>query len=127
MKRSFLWQLYITAHTALFGIPFLFFPNQFLPWIGFQTTHEPWIRVAGILFLVIGVMTYSVYKNQIKAMLLPGINTRAAVVLVLLYLAYQIHSLFILIMAMIILIGVVGSIFSYRDDFLRLKSEVMGK
>jgi hypothetical protein len=127
MKRTFFWQLYITAHTALFGIPFLFFPNQVLPLLGFQTTHEPWIRVTGILFLVISAMTYSIYKNRIKQMILPGINTRAAVVLVLIYIAYQSQSLFILIMAVIILIGVIGSIFSYRHDFLLLKPEMVSK
>jgi hypothetical protein len=127
VQRSFLWQLYITFHTFLFGIPFLFFPNLVLPWVGFPPTDEPWIHVAGILFLVIGMSSYSVYKNRSREMILPGVKVRSAVVLVLLYLAYQVESLFILIMAAIILIGIMGSIVSYKQEFVLPKPEIFGK
>ena len=116
MNRSFLWHLYITFHTWLFGIPFLFFPNQVLPWLGFNTTKEPWIRVAGILFMVIGASAYSVYKHKITAMLLPSIHGRIVVVITLLALAIPSNRLFLYIIAGIILTGVIGSAHSYYTE-----------
>jgi len=125
MNKSYFWQLYITGHTYLFGIPFLFFPNQVLPWLGFPPTNEPWIRIAGILFLLIGYSSYSAYKIRLRETIIPSIKARSAVVLVLLYLTYRVHSWFIFIMAIIVLIGVVGSIVSYRHDSLLMEQELL--
>ncbi len=116
MKHSFRWQLYITAHTFLFGIPFLLFPNQVLPLIGFEPTNEPWIQVVGLLFLVIGTTAVSVYQNQIKEMLLPSVIVRFAVCTILLYLALDTNSFFLYVLTIIIFIGVVGSATSYYTE-----------
>jgi len=116
MKHSFRWQLYITAHTFLFGIPFLLFPNLVLPLIGFGPTNEPWIRVVGLLFLVIGGTAVSVYQNQIKEMLLPSVFVRFAVCAILLYLALVTSSFFLYALTIIIFIGVVGSATSYYTE-----------
>lgn len=123
VQRSYLWQLYITGHTFLFGIPFLFFPNQVLPWLGFRATEEPWIRIAGILFIVIGLMAFTVYRKEIKEMLLPSISTRVLVVVILGYLALKSSAVFLYILTGIVLIGVVGSATSFytqtRHDQIR--------
>jgi hypothetical protein len=116
MKRSYLWQLYITGHTLLFGIPFLLFPNQVLPWLGFRTTDEPWIRIAGILFIVIGLTAFTVYRKQIKDMILPGISVRVLVVIMLGYLALKSNAVFLYILVGIVLIGVVGSATSFYTE-----------
>jgi hypothetical protein len=116
MKRSYLWQLYITGHTFLFGIPFLFFPNQVLPWLGFRTTDEPWIRIAGILFIVIGLTAFTVYRKQIKEMLLPSISVRVLVVFLLGVLAFRSNAIFLYILTGIVLIGVVGSATSFYTE-----------
>ena len=116
MKHSFKWQLYITAHTFLFGIPFLLFPNQVLPLIGFEPTNEPWIKVVGMLFLVIGSSALSVYQNKIKEMLLPSVIVRFPVCAILLYLALVTSSLFLYALTIIIFIGVVGSASSYYTE-----------
>ena len=116
MKRSYLWQLYITGHTLLFGIPFLLFPNQVLPWLGFRTTDEPWIRIAGILFIVIGLTAFTVYRKQIKEMLLPSISVRVLVVLLLGNQALKSNAVFLYILAGIVLIGVVGSTISFYTE-----------
>lgn len=118
--NSYSWQLYITAHTWLFGIPFLFFPNQVLPWLGFSTTQEPWIRVVGILFLVIGHTAYSVYKNRIQGMLISSIHVRIIVVTTIMILAYLSSSLFLYILAGIIMLGVIGSVYCYYNEYVKL-------
>jgi len=116
MDKSFKWQLYITAHTFLFGIPFLLFPNQILPLIGFEPTNEPWIKVVGMLFLVIGSSALSVYQNKIKEMLLPSVIVRFPVCAILLYLALVTSSFFLYALTIIIFIGVVGSASSYYTE-----------
>ena len=116
MKLSYLWQLYITGHTLLFGVPFLFFPNQVLPWLGFRTTDEPWIRIAGILFIVVGLTAFTVYRKQIKDMILPGISVRVLVVIMLGYLALKSNAVFLYILVGIVLIGVVGSATSFYTE-----------
>jgi len=127
LNKSFLWQLYITVHTVLFGIPFLFFPNTILPWLGFQPTDEPWIRMVGVLFLVIGTTSYSVYKNKIKEMIIPSIRVRSVVVLIVFYLGIKSHSPFLEILALIILIGVIGSMISYKQEYWPFEPKINGK
>jgi len=95
--------------------------------LGFPPTDEPWIRIAGILFLLIGYSSYSAYKIRLREMIIPSVKARSAVVLVLLYLTYRVDSWFIFIMAVIVLIGVVGSIVSYRHDSLLMEREITGK
>lgn len=116
MDKSFKWQLYITAHTFLFGFPFLLFPNQVLPLIGFGPTNEPWIKVVGLLFLVIGSTALSVYRNKIKEMLLPSVFVRFAVCAILFYLALVTNSFFLYALTIIIFIGVAGSASSYYTE-----------
>jgi len=116
MKNSFRWQLYITAHNVLFGVPFLFFPNTVLPIIGYEPTNEPWIRVAGILFLVIARMSYGVYEHHLKELLLPSIQLRLAISCFLLYFAFESSSIFFYSLTVIIFIGVVGSSLSYYTE-----------
>lgn len=121
MKASYWWQLYITAHTWLFGIPFLFFPNQVLPWIGYEPTNEPWIRLAGMLFLVIGSTAITVFRHNIREMLLPSISIRLLVIVILAYLGMLSNSFFLYILAGIILIGVVGSSVCYYTELSEIK------
>jgi hypothetical protein len=119
MNKSFLWQLYITFHTVILGVPFLFFPNKILPVLGFESTDEPWIRVAGILFLAIGASSYSVYKEKIREMIIPSIRVRTVIVITLIIVAISSNQLFLYILAGIILVGVIGSAASYHTDFNR--------
>ena len=116
MNNSYYWQLYITGHTLLFGIPFLFFPNTVLPWLGYAPTSEPWIRLAGILFIVIGSTAYTVYRHRIKEMLLPSITVRIVVVALLVILGVKSGSLFLYILAGIIFTGVIGSAVCYYTE-----------
>jgi len=61
------------------------------------------------LFIVIGLTAFTVYRKQIKEMLLPSISVRVLVVFLLGYLALKSNAVFIYILAGIVLIGVVGS------------------
>jgi hypothetical protein len=121
MKNSYRWQLYITAHTYLFGIPFLMFPNVVLPLMGFETTEEPWIKVAGLLFMVIGTTALSVYRLQIKQMLMPSVIVRLAVCVILTYFALLTSSVFFYLLTAIIFVGVAGSAISYYTEVARQK------
>lgn len=57
LEKSFLWQLYVTTYTLFLGLPLLLFPNALLPMIGFNTTDEPWVRVAGGMLLALSYIS----------------------------------------------------------------------
>ena len=49
----------------LSGISFVFLPNVILPLFGFPVTTEVWIRLAGLLVLILGIyFLYSVRHND---------------------------------------------------------------
>lgn len=53
-------------YLALAGLSFIFIPNIVLPLFGFPTTTEVWIRLAGLLTLILGMyFLYSVrYEDR---------------------------------------------------------------
>jgi hypothetical protein len=53
------------VYLALAGLAFMFVPNLLLPIIGFPTTNEIWIRLVGLLTLILGMyFLYSVRYNN---------------------------------------------------------------
>ncbi|HEY2982267.1 MAG TPA: hypothetical protein VGJ22_13865 [Anaerolineales bacterium] len=47
------------------GLSFIFIPNIFLPLLGFPATTEVWIRMVGLLALILGMyFLYSVRYND---------------------------------------------------------------
>jgi hypothetical protein len=52
-------------YLALAGLAFMFLPNLVLPLVGFPTTNEIWIRLVGLLTLILGMyFLYSVRFND---------------------------------------------------------------
>jgi type IV secretory pathway TrbL component len=74
----------------------------------------------GILFLVIGYTAHGVYKNRIQGMLLSSINVRIIVVFTIVILAYLSSSLFLYILAGIIMLGVIGSAYCYYNEYVKI-------
>ena len=113
-RTSFVWMLYVTAYTTLLGLPLLLFPNAVIPYLGFNPTDEPWVRLTGGLLLALGYITFTIYRKQIAAMLIPSVQVRSGIILVLLALGAFGYPPFLFVMAGIVLIGVVGTLVSYR-------------
>ena len=113
MVKSFVWMLYVTAYTLLLGLPLLLFPNAVLPLIGFNTTEEPWVRLVGGL-LALSYITLTIYRKQIRDMLIPSAGVRSGIIAVLVTLGYTGGHPFFYVVAAIMLIGVLGTFASYR-------------
>jgi len=119
MKRTLRWQLYVFGYTLFFGLPLLAVPNDAIPLLGFGTTDEPWVRLAGMFLLSLSFLSFAIYRENAVSMLSYSIAVRAFFVVVLLSLAIAGHPPFLFAMAAIVGIGVAGSTFAYRAEKIR--------
>ena len=54
------------AYVLISGLQLLFIPNTLLATFGFEPTSEIWIRVLGMLVLVLSIYYYAIYKSGNK-------------------------------------------------------------
>ena len=120
-QASYRWMLYVTAYSAGLGLPLLVLPNAVLPLLGFETTREPWVRVAATLLIALSFITFTIYRKRIAEMILPTIFVRLWIAAVLLLLGLAGYPPFLFVMAGVVLIGVVGTLLSLRSRPSRLK------
>ena len=64
---------YFGLYLYLTGITLIFIPNLFLSTLGLPETHEVWIRVVGVLAMVIG---FYYHRSAVKKCALAGDNLR---------------------------------------------------
>jgi hypothetical protein len=50
------------AYVILSGLPLIFFPNVLLKILGFEPTQEIWIRILGLLVLILSIYYYRLAK-----------------------------------------------------------------
>ena len=115
--NTFYWQLYISTYTALLGIPFLFMPGPVLPLMGFEPTQVesgPFVRLTGMFLLSLTVITFRIWQKRISDMVLGTIVVRVFIIATLLVVGLTGGFPFLLIMAAVVAIGVVGTIWSLR-------------
>jgi hypothetical protein len=113
-RADTLWQLYITGSTALLGAPLLFFPGAAGSVIGFDAGSAAWAQLAGTFLLALSFMALSIARKEISEMILPGVYVRLGIVAVLLALGFSRDVPFLLFMAGIVLIGVIGTLVARR-------------
>ncbi len=113
MRKTLAWMLYVTAYTGLFGIPLLFFPDAVLPLLGFAPTTGPWVRLSGMFLLVLSYFTFIIYHKNIVALLPHTIIARTGISIVLIALGIAGQPPFLFVIALIVLVGVIGSLLSY--------------
>jgi hypothetical protein len=113
-KADSLWQLYITVSTALLGAPLLFFPGAAGSAIGFDAASATWVQLAGTFLLALSFMAVTIARKEISEMVLPGVYVRLGIVAVLLVLGLSRDVPFLLFMAGIVLIGVIGTLAARR-------------
>lgn len=110
----FRWQLYVTTYATVLGLPLLLVPNAVLPYLGFTPTDEPWVRLTGGFLLGLAYITLTVYRKRIDAMVIPSVHVRAGIILVLVALGALGYPPFLFVMALIVLVGVIGTLVSHR-------------
>ncbi len=113
-RTTYRWMLYVTAYSAGLGLPLLVVPNTVLPLLGFETTREPWVRVAAALLVALSFITFTIHRKRIAEMIVPTVFVRLWIAAVLLLLGSAGYPPFLFVMAGIVLIGVVGTLLSLR-------------
>jgi len=116
-KQAFYWQLYIASYTALLGIPLLFFPKSALPLIGFDASmvdQAPFVRLTGMFLLCLTLITFRIWQKKIEEMVLGTVIIRLFIVVTALTVGIAGGFPFLFIVAGIVGVGVLGTLWSLR-------------
>lgn len=116
-KTAFFWQLYISAYTALLGIPLLLFPKSTIPLMGFDplmVDEGPFVRLTGMFLLCLTLITFRIWQKKTEEMVLGTVLVRIFIILTLLVVALTGGFPFLYIMIAVVGIGVIGTLWSLR-------------
>jgi hypothetical protein len=69
-------------YLAVVGLGFLLVPNAILPLFGFETTSEPWIRVVGLLVLILAFYYIQAGRTELKPLFRWSLYCRPSVFVV---------------------------------------------
>jgi pimeloyl-ACP methyl ester carboxylesterase len=116
LPKTAQWLLYVAAYTFFAGLPLLLFPNTILPLLGFAPTEEPWVRTTGMFLIGLTIISLSVFRSPTASMIKATILARTWFTIVLFTLAIVGYGWGFYLLAGIVLIGVVGSICTYRHE-----------
>ena len=117
-KQAFYWQLYIASYTALLGVPFLFFPKSVIPLIGFDPTmvdEGPFVRLTGMFLLCLTLITFRIWQRKVEEMVLGTVVLRLFIIITLLTVGMTGGFPFLFIVAGIVGLGVLGTLWSLRS------------
>jgi hypothetical protein len=73
-----IWSFYVLG----LGLIFLFVPNFLLGLFGFPPTDEVWIRIVGVLALILAYFYYNAARQELTALFEWSVIPRAGVILV---------------------------------------------
>ncbi len=121
-KQAFYWQLYIASYTALLGVPFLFFPKSVIPHIGFDPAmvdEGPFVRLTGMFLLCLTLITFRIWQKSIAEMVLGTVIIRLFIIITLLTVGTAGGFPFLFVVAGIVGVGVLGTLWSLRKVNLR--------
>jgi len=116
-KQAFYWQLYIATYTALLGLPLLFFPKAAIPTMGFDPSmvdEGPFVQLTGMFLLCLTLITFRIWQRKIESMVLGTVLIRLFIIITLLAVGITGGFPFLFIMAGVVGIGVVGTLWSLR-------------
>ena len=68
------------VYLIVVGLGFLLAPNMPLGLLGFPTTTEPWIRVVGMLLLLVAYYYIQTARNEMTGFFRYTVHTRASVI-----------------------------------------------
>jgi hypothetical protein len=117
MPRTRFWNLYVAIYTGFFGVGPLVLPRTVVALFGFPYPDGLWVRFVGMAFLVLSYYNIVAYRNKgPQSAILSILIVRIWFIAVLSWLALS-HNLAIIypIIATVI-IGVVGTVLTYRKE-----------
>jgi len=113
--KAFYWQLYISAYTALLGIPLLFFPKSVIPMMGFDPAMVdagPFVQLTGMFLLGLTLITFRIWQKKTEQMVLGTVVVRTFFIITFLVLAITSEFHFLYMVAGVVGIGVIGTLWS---------------
>lgn len=116
-KQAYYWQLYISTYTALLGLPLLFFPKAVIPLMGFAPSMAddgPFVRLTGMFLLCLTLITFRIWQRKIEPMVAGTVIIRLFIIVTLLTVGIAGGFPFLFIMAGIVGVGVVETLWSLR-------------
>jgi hypothetical protein len=117
------WQLYVAAYAFLLGVPLLLFPNVVIPWLGFAPTEEPWVRIVGMFFLGLTLISISIFLSPTARSIKGSIAVRSWFIVVLYALALSGFPWGLHVIATLALVGVIGTAHAYWREVRHLTTE----
>jgi len=114
-KKAFYWQLYISAYTALLGIPLLFFPKSVIPILGFDPAmvdEGPFVRLTGMFLLGLTLITFRIWQKKTEEMVLGTVILRTFFIITLLVVGITGGFPFLFIMSGVVGLGVIGTLWT---------------
>lgn len=75
-KSLFVFAIYL----IVVGLGFLVIPNVPLRLLGFATTDQPWIRVVGMLLLLVAYYYIQVARNEVETVFRWTVHARSSVI-----------------------------------------------
>ena len=114
-KKAFYWQLYISAYTALLGIPLLFFPKSVIPILGFDPAmvdEGPFVRLTGMFLLGLTLITFRIWQKKTEEMVLGTVILRTFFIITLLVVGITGGFPFLFIMSGVVGLGVIGTLWA---------------
>jgi hypothetical protein len=75
-KSVFVFGIYL----IIIGLGFLIVPNTPLAMLGFPTTNEPWIRVVGLLLLILAYYYIQTARSEMRPFFRWTVHARSSVV-----------------------------------------------
>ena len=84
MSSAALSVLAFGIYVIVAGLGFLVMPNTILGLLGVPSTEEPWIRIVGMVMVVIGYYYFQTGRNDVKEFFMWTVQGRVGVFVVLL-------------------------------------------
>lgn len=121
--KVYYWQLYISAYTALLGIPLLLYPKTVIPYLGLDPAMGDaglFVRLTGMFLLCLTLITFRIWQKKVEEMVVGTVVVRLFIIITFLLIAITEGYLFLYFIIIIVGIGVIGTILALgRENFFR--------
>ncbi len=112
-KSILVFGIYLTV----IGLGFLIVPNTPLVLFGFPTTNEPWIRVVGLLVLILAYYYFQASRNEVKPFFRWTVHARPFVVVCfIVFVALGLAKPMLIIFGVVDLLGAVWTGLALRTS-----------
>jgi fatty acid desaturase len=112
MNKTARWLLYVSAYTALLGVPLLFLPRR-ISLIHYAPHEEPWLRITGMCFLAFSYFNFVAFRERSLAMIQTLIICKLAFFIYVVILLLLGHTRLLYLVAGMLLVGIIGPFLTY--------------